>query len=104
MLTANGIRLQAQFQNVPAFEKRNDNQQTFNKISGECNQKIKGCFQKLHRIIRKNNLTLWKVFSDFDKKKGSLTLQQFGTLMKKICSNNVQISDEEIRLAFELID
>ena len=37
MLTANGIRLESQFQSVPAFEKRNDNQETFNKISNETN-------------------------------------------------------------------
>ncbi len=38
-------------------------------------EKIKNCFSKLNKIIIKNNLSLWKVFNDFDKKKGSLTRQ-----------------------------
>lgn len=47
---------------------------------------------------------MWKVFNDFDKKKGSLNLNEFSVLMKKICNNSIDITEEEIRNAFELID
>jgi Ca2+-binding EF-hand superfamily protein len=44
------------------------------------------------------------VFNDFDKKKGSLTLAEFTLLIRKISSGSNDISEEEIRCGFELID
>jgi Ca2+-binding EF-hand superfamily protein len=58
----------------------------------------------LCRISTRNGLTLWKVFNDFDKKKGSLTLAEFTLLIRKISSGSNDISEEEIRCGFELID
>lgn len=48
-------------------------------------QKIEQCFKKLYKIIIKNNLTLQRVFSDFDKaKKGYLTFDQFKNMLQKL--------------------
>ena len=58
----------------------------------------------MYRIITRNGLTLWKVFNDFDKKKGSLTLAEFTLLIRKISSASKDISEEEISCGFELID
>ena len=58
----------------------------------------------MYRIITRNGLTLWKVFNDFDKKKGSLTLAEFTLLIRKISSASNDISEEEISCGFELID
>jgi len=74
MLIDNGIKLDSQFDVVPSFETGENGKETFNKISNETSNKIKNCFEKLYKIITKNNLTLWRVFNDFDKKKGSLCL------------------------------
>ena len=73
-------------------------------MSQESSRKIESCFQKLYKIITRNKLSLWKVFNDFDKKKGSLTLQDFALLIKKLSGNHLEVTDEEIRLGFELID
>ena len=45
-------------------------------------------------------MTLWKVFNDFDKKKGSLTLDDFALLIKKLSGSHLEVTDEEIRLGF----
>ena len=94
ILTANGIKLESQFDVIPAFQRREDGNQSFKRLSKESSTKIKNCFEKLYKIITKNKLTLWKVFNDFDKKKGSLTLLEFSSLIKKISQNNMDISDE----------
>jgi Ca2+-binding EF-hand superfamily protein len=46
------------------------------------------------------------VFTDFDKKKGVLSLKDFTQLLKKLTANSTTISfsDDEIKKAFELID
>jgi len=62
------------------------------------------CFKKLHSIISKNNLSLWKVFSDFDKKNNCLREDDFKALIRKICEGRVEISDGEIKAGFMLID
>jgi Ca2+-binding EF-hand superfamily protein len=51
-----------------------------------------------------NNLTLWGVFNQFDEKKGSLNYQEFAGLLKKICGNSIEISQDEIKSGFDLID
>ena len=60
----------------------------------------------MNKIIVKSNLSLWKVFTDFDKKKGVLSLKDFTQLLKKLTANSTTISfsDDEIKKAFELID
>lgn len=102
MFLEHGIKLDKQFSTMPIFERKNT--ETFNMISAEASANIQSCFVKLFKIIRKNGLTLWKVFNDFDRKKGSLTLADFSLLMKKLSGNTVEISDQEIRSGFELID
>jgi Ca2+-binding EF-hand superfamily protein len=104
LLLSNGIKLEAQFDVIPSFEKRSDGKETFQRISPEASRKITACFEKLYRIITRNGLTLWKVFNDFDKKKGSLTLSEFTLLLRKISSGTNDITEDEIRSGFELID
>jgi Ca2+-binding EF-hand superfamily protein len=59
-------------------------------------------FIKLHKVIERNKLTLQKVFSDFSKqRKGSLNFVEFRTMVQKMCK---EITDEEARLAFKVID
>lgn len=87
---------------MPRFERRET--ETFNYISKDASRKLESCFHKLYKIIARNKLTLWKVFNDFDKKKGSLTLPDFALLIKKLSGSSLEIQDEEIRLGFELID
>jgi Ca2+-binding EF-hand superfamily protein len=48
-------------------------------------QKMRACFTKLNKIIVKNNLSLGRVFRDFDKKKkGYLTYEDFKTMTLKL--------------------
>ena len=87
---------------MPRFHRQDT--ETFNYIPQEVSKKIESCFMKLYKIITRNKLSLWKVFNDFDKKKGSLTLEDFTLLIKKLSGSNMEVSDEEIRLGFEAID
>lgn len=53
-------------------------------------------------MILKNNLTLQRVFSDFDKaKKGYLTLSEFKHMLQKLSKD---ITDEDAKLAFHMMD
>lgn len=92
LLESNGIKLDKQFETMPRFERKET--ETFNYISKESSKKIESCFQKLYKIITRNKLSLWKVFNDFDKKKGSLTLQDFALLIKKLSGNHLEVTDE----------
>ena len=87
MLQSNGIKVDRQFSNMPRFQKKQT--ETFDLISNQTSQKLQNCFQKLYKIINRNKLSLWKVFNDFDKKKGSLTLNQFSLLIKKLSGSNI---------------
>jgi Ca2+-binding EF-hand superfamily protein len=102
MLLENGIKIEKQFDVFPGFQKKET--ETFDYISKDASRKIESCFHKLYKIINRNKLSLWKVFNDFDKKKGSLTLQDFSLLMKKLSGHHMEITDEEIRLGFDVID
>lgn len=102
MLLENGIKLGKQFNTMPMFERKNT--ETFDRISYEASAKIQSCFQKLYKIVSRNKLSLWKVFSDFDKKKGSLTFEEFRLLVRKLSGSTIDIADEEIRSGFALID
>jgi Ca2+-binding EF-hand superfamily protein len=63
---------------------------------------LKEVFVKLHKIIVKHGLSLKKVFNDFDKqRRGSLNFQEFKVMVQKMCKD---ISDEEAKLAFKMID
>ena len=56
----------------------------------------------MHKVIERNKLTLQKVFNDFSKQhKGSLNFVEFRTMVQKMCK---EITDEEARLAFKVID
>lgn len=53
-------------------------------------------------MIVKNNLTLLRVFSDFDKsRKGFLTFNEFKNMLQKLSKD---ITDEDARLAFLMMD
>lgn len=48
-------------------------------------QKVRACFQKLHKIITNKGVTLFKTFMVYDRdNSGELTIDEFSKIMKKI--------------------
>ncbi len=70
----------------------------------DTSNKIKSCFQKLFQVISRSHVTLWKVFNDFDQKKGSIDFKDFTLLLTKLGTGEVNFSEEELRSAFNIID
>lgn len=71
-------------------------------VSEEIQLKVSKCFTRLYRIIKKNNISLRKVFNDFDKsKEGKLSEKQFIHMMQKL---DKQMREDEIMEAFNTID
>ena len=51
----------------------------------EALRKARDAFRKMDYILTKKKVTLYKVFKIFDKdKSGSLDIEQFGKIMKKL--------------------
>ncbi len=79
-MESNNISMRSIIANIPIFQSAQT--ETFQKISPECEAKIKKCFIKLDRVIRKNNKTLWQVFHDFDvEKTNNLNAKEFKKIL-----------------------
>ena len=56
-----------------------------NPVAVRAAERLKTFFVKLHKIIVKHNLTLKRVFNDFDpQRKGNLTVNEFKTMLQKM--------------------
>lgn len=63
-----------------------------NPVAVKAAERLKAFFVKLHKIIIKHNLTLKRVFNDFDpQRKGNLTVTEFKTMLQKMVK---EMSDE----------
>lgn len=86
LLKRHDISLTSTYKGVPQFvKKEKEEDETFIRVSEKVQQKIHNCFSRLFKIIVKNQMTLQKVFNDFDKQKdGKLSENEFFKMMNKL--------------------